>query len=235
MKNKAFHFRKFSVKDDRCAMKVGTDGVLLGAWVNVDEVKKILDVGTGCGLVALMLAQRTNELVTIDAIEIERDDASQASENFLNSPWVSRLHLFENSLQKFKSESKYDLIVSNPPYFLNSLLPPSVHRTRTRHTNSLTYQELIDHAVRMMNNKSRLAVILPYQEGLEFKSHALKKGLHLIRQLAFYSRKEKPQERWLLEFSFEKKELKEEYLVLYEKDNYQSEDYRKLTHDFYLK
>lgn len=230
-----FRFKKFSVAHDRCAMKVGTDAVLLGAWVKVTDAQTILDVGTGSGVIALMLAQRTGETTLVDALEVEKEDAEQAKENFDTSPWASRLRVIQKTLQQFNPDSLYDLIVSNPPYFSNSLLPPSADRTRTRHTHHLTFEELIQHSIRLLKPNGRLAVVLPYQEGLNFKQIAHDLGLHLHRQLAFFSRKGKQQERWLFEFGFEKQLLHEETLTLYDDGDTKSEKYILLTADFYLR
>jgi tRNA1Val (adenine37-N6)-methyltransferase len=229
-----FKFKKFVIHHDRCSMKVGTDAVLLGSWVDVRNAKKILDVGTGSGVIALMLAQRTNDDVHIDAIELEKEDASQANENVLHSSWSNKVSVFENSLQEFEPLKKYDLVVSNPPYFINSLLPPTQHRVRTRHNEQLTFEELITHSIRLLNPKATLAVILPFQEGNDFKQLATKNELHVKRQLAFHSRREKPQERWLFEFGFEQMKTKEEKLILYEAGVTKSNDYINLTKDFYL-
>ncbi|HEV8513696.1 MAG TPA: methyltransferase [Cyclobacteriaceae bacterium] len=229
-----FQFKKFIIHHDRCSMKVGTDAVLLGSWTDVNVANQILDVGTGSGVIALMFAQRTNDKVHIDAIEIEKQDAAQAKENVSLSPWSTKVTVSETSFQNFQSTTKYDLVVSNPPYFINSLLPPAPHRQRTRHTEQLTFEELITHSIRLLNSTGTLAVILPVQEGNDFKQLALKNGLHLKRQLAFYSRKEKPQERWLFEFGFELVKPKEEKLILYETGNIKSNDYINLTKDFYL-
>lgn len=215
-------------------MKVGTDAVLLGSWVNISEAKRILDVGTGSGVIALMLAQRTTDTIRIDAIEIEESDVMQAKKNILDSPWQNKVVVVKTSLQNFEPAIKYDLIVSNPPYFINSLLPPSSHRQRTRHTEQLTFEELITHSIRLLNPNGALAVILPFQEGNGFRQIALKNGLRLKRQLAFYSREEKPQERWLFEFGFEQVDPIEEKLILHASGNIKSEDYTKLTKDFYL-
>jgi tRNA1Val (adenine37-N6)-methyltransferase len=180
-----FRFKQFSIEDDRCAMKVGTDAVLLGAWVDISNAKKILDVGTGCGIIALMLAQRTGEDVCIEAIEIEKQDAIQALENSNQSPWAKRIKITPQSLQEFKGFESFDIIVSNPPYFINSQLPPSTDRAKARHTHSLSYQELIDHSIRLLNKEGRLAVVLPYAEGKNFLNIASLTGLICIRQLAF--------------------------------------------------
>jgi tRNA1Val (adenine37-N6)-methyltransferase len=230
-----FRFKQFSIEDNRCAMKVGTDAVLLGAWVNIKGVKRILDVGTGCGIISLMLAQRTEEDVTIEGIEIEEQSAIQAQENLEKTSWCDRVLFHHCSLQHFRSSFKYDLIVSNPPYFNNSQLPPKAHRAKARHTDSLTHQELLNHSIRFLKVKGRLAVILPFEEGKLFVSLAKEVGLYLNRQLIFYSRKGKPQERWLFEFSFIPTILAVEYLVLYGDGEAWSSEYKSLTKAFYLK
>jgi tRNA1Val (adenine37-N6)-methyltransferase len=230
-----FRFKQFSIEDDRCAMKVGTDAVLLGAWVDVSKAKKILDVGTGCGIIALMLAQRTERDVWIEGIEIEKQDSIQALENCNQSPWAKRIKVTHQSLQEFKDIESFDLIVSNPPYFINSQLPPNADRANARHTQTLSYQELIDHSIRLLNKEGRLAVVLPYAEGKNFLNIASLTGLICIRQLAFYSREGKPQERWLFEFSLSHAPLKNEKLVLHGAGESWSPDYQSLTKAFYLK
>ncbi len=216
-------------------MKVGTDAVLLGAWVDVSKTKKILDVGTGCGVIALMLAQRTEADVLIEGIEIEQINAAQAQENANNSPWANRVCIHSVALQNFKSPSTFDLIVSNPPYFLNSQLPPIAHRAKARHIQTLTFEELITHSLRLLNRNGRLAIILPFEEGNLFQSLAEKHKLFASNRLAFYSRQEKPQERWLFEFSIQPSISKIEQLVLHGEGESWSDDYKKLTKDFYLK
>ena len=230
-----FQFKQFSIEDDRCAMKVGTDAVLLGAWVDVSKAKKILDVGTGCGIIALMLAQRTERDVWIEGIEIEEQDAIQAAENSSLSPWKNRIKVTHQSLQEFKDGESFDLIVSNPPYFINSQLPPSTDRAKARHTHSLSYQELIDHSTRLLKNEGRLAVVLPYIEGKDFVNLASIRGLICVRQLAFYSRREKPQERWLFEFTFIPQTMVAEQMILHGEGETWSPEYKALTKSFYLK
>jgi tRNA1Val (adenine37-N6)-methyltransferase len=230
-----FQFKQFSIEDDLCAMKVGTDAVLLGAWVDASKAKKILDVGTGCGVIALMLAQRTDEDALIEAIEIEKQDANQASDNVYRSPWKNKIKVSHQSLQELKDGEFFDLIVSNPPYFINSQLPPTADRAIARHTGSLTYQELIDHSARLLRQEGRLAVVLPYVEGKAFLNLASVSGFICIRQLAFYSRKEKPQERWLFEFAFISQTLVTERLTLHGEGETWSPEYKALTKSFYLK
>ena len=228
-----FQFKQFQVADDRCAMKVGTDGVLLGAWTDIGEAKTILDIGTGTGLIALMLAQRTPSTVKIDAVEIGEEDSVQAKENVSHSPWPERITIHHSSIQDYHSEWKYDLIVSNPPYFNNSLPSPSDKRTAARHTPTLSYEELIKSVVRLLSDQGRFALILPVKEGNAFISLAQFQGLYCVRQTAFFARADKPQERWLLEFSRLPAISKAEKIILFEGTEW-SNEYKKLVFDFYL-
>lgn len=230
----AFQFKQFHIDDDRCAMKVGTDGVLLGAWTNVNHAKRILDIGTGSGLIALMLAQRTSDDILIDAVEIGEEDMLQAKANVEKSVWSKRITVHRSAIQNFQSHHLYDLIVSNPPYFINSLVPPSDKRATARHTPSLTFEELITAVLRLLTPDGRFAVVLPVKEGNDFVAKAQFKGLYCQKQLAFYARIEKPQERWLFEFSRTSSlVLNNEKLTLYEGAEW-SEAYKKLISDFYL-
>jgi tRNA1Val (adenine37-N6)-methyltransferase len=230
-----FYFKQFNIEDNRCAMKVGTDGVLLGAWVDVAKVNTVLDVGTGSGVIALMLAQRTPTETQIDAIEIDKACAEQAQENVQQSPWAKKIIVHHSLLQEFHSSKKYDLIVSNPPYFNNSLPPPERARADARHTDMLPHHELLAHTKQLIAPAGRLAVILPFAEGKAFISMASITGLFCVRQCSFYSRQGKPQERWLLEFALEPRTFKIEKLLLFADDNNWSEDYKDLTRDFYSK
>jgi tRNA1Val (adenine37-N6)-methyltransferase len=230
-----FQFKQFTVAQGSATHKVGTDGVLLGAWVNVENVKYILDIGTGTGLIALMLAQRTNDDAVIEAIEIQENDVQQARLNFANSPWRKRLVVHREAVQNFYSDIKFDLIVSNPPYFINSALPPTAERAAVRHTHALSFDELLDAVARLLNPSGKFAVILPYQEGQHFKNLSGLKGLHCIRECEFRARTEKPIERVLMEFSFQQSFKLKEELVLYKKDEVWSDEYKALTREFYLK
>jgi tRNA1Val (adenine37-N6)-methyltransferase len=236
MKSKThFHFKKFSVSHASSTMKVGTDAVLLGAWVNVGDASHILDIGTGNGTIALMLAQRTSKDVIIDAIEIEKESALQADENFAQSPWPHKIHLHIISIQKFFTEKKYDLIVSNPPFFNNSQSPPNERRHQARHTILLTYDELIASTLRLLNEQGKFNVILPYTEGLQFIELAKQSNLFCTRQHSFKTREKKPVERWLLEFSRSKGHVDIGEILLYKSGDEWSDSYTKLTQDFYLK
>lgn len=231
----AFRFKQFSVHHDRCTMKVGTDAVLLGAWVNVNHANQMLDIGTGSGIIALMLAQRSTESVHIDAVEIEHEDALQAKENSTNSPWANRISVHEVPIQNFTPETKYDVIVSNPPFFNNSFHPPDKKRAHTRHTVSLDFTTLLQNAVRLLEPDGKLNVILPFTEGIEFIELAKMNALHCSRKWSFRSRKEKPIERWVLEFKLRATEKEEGEIIHYQKSENWSEEYKRLTKDFYLK
>ena len=162
-REKVFRFKQFAVLNDRTAMKVGTDGVLLGAWCPVEEAQRVLDVGTGCGVIALMAAQR-NPHAVVDAVDIDRDAVDEAALNFSNSPWGDRLtaHLADfNALPAELSSRRYDLIVSNPPYFDNGVLPDGASRTQARHTLALGYGQLIEGAARRLTPDGILALITP--------------------------------------------------------------------------
>jgi tRNA1Val (adenine37-N6)-methyltransferase len=230
-----FHFKKFSVRHDRSGMKVGTDGVLLGAWTDVRQVTQILDIGTGTGVIALMLAQRASESVTIDAVEIDGQAYTDAEENIAASPWHDRIHLHHSAVQDFYTTAKFDLIVSNPPYFQKSYKPPSVQRITARHTQQLTFDEILLITEKLLTSNGRLNLILPYTEGSQFIDLANHKGLHCTRKWLFRTRENKPVERFLLEFRWDKKPLDEGDILLYSLGEEWSDGYKELMREFYLK
>lgn len=230
-----FRFKQFSIEHGPSTMKVGTDGVLLGAWVDVGDAQRILDIGTGSGLIALMLAQRTSPEVTIDGVEISAMDALQAEKNFLRSPWKERLAIHHTPIQEFAPLEKYDLIVSNPPYFINSLRPEEAMREQARHTTTLSHTDLLKATQRLLKPGGRTGVILPLQEGLLFKNTVTANGLCCIRETAFRSKEGKAIERLLLEFSFNNLPPKQDSLTLYDENSNWSNEYRELTKAFYLR
>lgn len=233
-KNKLFHFKQFSVRHDRSGMKVGTDGVLLGAWTNLTNTKHILDIGTGTGVIALMLAQRAKQSI-IDAVEIEQEAFEDATENIASSPWSDRIRVHHNPIQDFNSDTQFDLIVSNPPYFQNSFKPPGEKRGLARHTQQLTFSELLTISKKFLAPSGKLSIILPYTEGLEFITLASKHNLYCSRKWSFRTRAEKPIERWLLEFSRKSIITEEGEILLYQKGDEWTNGYKSLTRDFYLK
>ena len=177
MSDSAFRFRQFTIHQDKCAMKVGTDAVLLGSWVDPKNAHQILDIGTGTGLIALMLAQKSS--AEIDAIDIDESACQQAKENFRISPWFSRVKIYHHSLQGFSetSEKKYDLIVSNPPYFHHASKPPEEARLNARHNDQLSFSELIAGVKKLLTDNGRFCLILPCKEGTEFIDLAQMSGL----------------------------------------------------------
>lgn len=216
-------------------MKVGTDGVLLGAWANCEESKNVLDIGTGTGLIALMIAQRSS--AKIDAIEIDNEASGQALENIEKSPWAERINVLNRSFQDF-SESitqKYDLIVTNPPYFQNSLFAPDQKRTDARHNSNLQLEELLVGSKKLLNQDGFLSIILPYLEGNMFILKASEMDLYCVRQTKVLAKPNKEPKRLLLEFMKVKKPLVEQEMIIeLNKRHEYSEAYKNLTKDFYL-
>ncbi|MBS1488381.1 MAG: methyltransferase [Bacteroidetes bacterium] len=229
-----FRFKEFEIEDKNASMKVGTDAVLLGAWAEVSNAQHILDVGTGCGIIALMLAQRTTEGTTIEGVDIDDKNIRQANENLMTTRWCNRVLFHHASLQSFHSLHQYDLIVSNPPYFQNSLLPPTHSRQQARHNHSLPFEDLITHSKRLLKVTGKLCLILPVTEGNQFKESALQHHLCLEKEVAVFIKASKPQERWLLEFSLSNGKTTTEKIVLFDDNGSKSKPYQNLTDKFYL-
>lgn len=236
MGNSYFSFRQFIIHHDKCAMKVGTDGVLLGAWANPDDAQNVLDVGTGTGLIAVMIAQRCNAV--IHAVEIDRNASSQAQENINTCPWNNRIHLFHHSFQHFAESAPlpYDLIVSNPPYFRNALKPSVKSRSLARHDDGLSYEGLLFHSVRILSDKGRIAVIIPAAEADHFVETACLYGLFPKRKMIVKPLPSKPASRCMLELSrIHNESCKEDILTIRGDDHISyTEEYKALTKDYYL-
>jgi tRNA1Val (adenine37-N6)-methyltransferase len=236
MGNDYFKFKQFTIYQDKCAMKVGTDGVLLGAWANVEKADRILDIGTGTGLIALMMAQRSN--ATIDAVEIDSNACEQVLENVNQSPWSDRIKIIHQSFQDFATETKtkYDLIVSNPPYFQNALTTPLEKRTKARHNTDLQLADILTGALHCLSDSGTLSLILPYIEGSLFIVKAAEQGLYCVRKTNVLPKPGRKPKRLLLEFKKIKKPFTEQQLVIeLNKRHEYSDDYKNLTKDFYLK
>ncbi len=238
MANNYFKFKQFQIDQDGSAMKVGTDGVLLGAWADVSNTNRILDIGTGTGLIAIMAAQRTDDFVIVDAVEIEASSYDQAFSNFENSPWSNRLNVHHSSFQDFHKgqQVKYDAIVSNPPYFLNGLNAKEESRTQARHADHLPFEELLEGAIKLLSDTGTLSVILPVEEGELFIRLARLTGFCLKRKVSVLPNPGKPAKRYLLEFSLRDCDLQAADLRVENGQRHvYSPEYIKLTKDFYLK
>ncbi|OKL39395.1 tRNA1(Val) (adenine(37)-N6)-methyltransferase [Pontibacter flavimaris] len=187
MPNSYFQFKQFRVEQDRCAMKVCTDSCVFGAYVEVGEAQRILDIGTGTGLLSLMVAQRSG--ASIDAVEINPEAQQQAQENFAASPWSERLHLHQQSLQEFARQErpKYDLILSNPPFFLSSLKSPDAARNTAKHTGELLFEDILFFAQQHLTEQGRLYLLLPPAEALYFAGLAKASDLYLQEALQVFT------------------------------------------------
>ena len=213
MSNPYFQFKQFTVWHDQCAMKVGTDGVLLGAWASVERARRILDIGTGTGLVALMLAQRSLPDAKIVALEID-----EAAADF----------------KKYRSSDKFDVIVSNPPYFVDSLECPDRQRAAARHNDSLTYEELLEGVNRLLAADGLFTVVIPTDVVDRVKAIASMNKLYAIRQLNVITKPGGIPKRTLIAFSFSNRECVIEELLTELARHQYSEEYIALTREYYL-
>lgn len=235
MPNPYFSFKQFTVYHDKCAMKTGTDAVILGAYAVCKAGNaSILDVGAGSGIISLMMAQRFPD-AHITAIEIEENAARQAKENVERSPWPERIEVVCGDFKKFDSQESFDLIVSNPPYFNNSLQSGNCEKNMARHTIELSFNNLTEKASSLMNNESRLVVIIPSEAESSFADAAISSGLMLHERLKIFTKNGQPHKRVILTFGKNTMPYKESSLIMRDENNNFSEQYRKLTKDFYLK
>lgn len=218
-------------------MKVGMDGVLLGAWSPLDaSTEKILDIGTGSGLIALMLAQRST--AKIDAIDIDEGAVRQAEINITSSKWKNRISVFHQSLETFaeRSSEKYDLIVSNPPFFISSLKAPDKARTKARHTDTLTHEDLLKDASGLLKKTGRICIILPVTEGLQCVKYAKKFGLCCYQCIYVHPKPDSEAKRVLLELGFVTRITDISSIEIETEERHQySTAFTTLAKDFYLK
>lgn len=237
----SFTFKHFHINDERSAMKVGTDGVLLGAWAKVEDANSILDIGCGCGLISLMAAQRSPES-NILGIEIDSDAAADAIDNVKNSPYNNQITIICSDVLQFAqtATTQFDCILSNPPYYEEDILPPSATRAQARHTagGGLTFNALLrcvslllDHT----NKNARFCVILPTTCVSHFICSASIYGLSLTHRTDIVTRPNKPCKRVLLCFSPHPTSLEHNQLILMAEDGSRSEQYQTLCNDFYIK
>ena len=226
-----FLFRQFSVEDKRSSMCIGTDAILLGAWTEPKTTQSILDVGTGCGVVALMLAQKSS--ARIDAIDIDNDSINECRENFLNCPWNYRLTAIHGRLQDH-SDKKYDLICTNPPYFRNSLKSFVSNRSNARHVDALSFEELVQGVDNLLAPNGRFTLILPEKEKKNFIGIAIRHLLFLQRILEIIPKSGRPPNRILMEFGrIIPHQPDERKLIIRNEDNAYTPEYREITKDYY--
>lgn len=236
-----FRFKKFNIRNERSPMKVNTDGVLLGAAASLSKnIVSVVDIGTGTGTVALMVAQRLSEIgvegFDILGIDIDAPSAEEASENFAVSPWAENLKAENVSLANLeKRDAMYDLIVSNPPYFDNSLKNPDERKNAARHTSEggLSYRSLVHYAAQKLTSNGILSMILPYSEKQALLRYAVSFGLYPSKILSIRTTENKAPSRIIAEFSRKKVIYEEEQLTIY-KDGAASEEYRSITNHFYI-
>ena len=233
-----FQFKQFTINQDNCAMKIGTDGVLLGAWSPFNNnTYNILDIGAGTGLIALMLAQRSHA-EHIDAIEIDDDAYEQCVENFEESPWGDRLFCYHAGLDEFVEEmedEEYDLIVSNPPFYSENYSSGNEQRDKARFTESMPFEELIEAAALLLSENGIFAVIIPFKEEEKFKAIAAEQGLFPAKILRVKGTPETEIKRSLLAFTRQHAETVVDELIIETVRHQYTSEYTALTKDFYLK
>ena len=232
-----FQFKQFTINQDKTAMKVGTDGVLLGAWVNLENNPyNVLDIGSGTGLISLMLAQRSNAEI-IDAVELNEFAYIQTVENFEQSNWADRLFCYHSSFQEFSGEidGTYDLIVSNPPFYTSTYKYLEKNRAMARHSESLPIEVLLKGVVKLLSKHGSCAFIIPYSESEIFIDFAKKSKLILNRITNVKGTAENKYKRCLLQFSFLEKPLEKLELIIEKERHIYTPEYSNLVSDFYLK
>ena len=229
-----FHFKHFSLYHHRSTMKVGTDAILLGRWTEVKPTDVALDIGTGCGLLPLMLSQKgVNQ---VDAVDIDKDSVEEASINFEASQWRGQLRAYCTDIVDFQMDRRYDLIVSNPPFFSRFSKCDSERKSRARHTDmTLSYEALCQAVVRLMKSEGRFALVLPFAESLDFIEVARNNGLFLRKRMTIIPIEGKTPNRVNLELSFgEKAATQEETFTIRDRNNRFTAQYNKFLKDFYL-
>lgn len=230
---KPFEFKKFKIHQNNAAMKIGTDGILLGAWADLSDKKKGIDIGSGTGIISIMLCQR-NEILEIDSIEVSEKAVLDAKKNIKNCKWNERINLIHKDLKLFSTENKYDLIISNPPYFQKSLKPKDLDRLKARHEVSLNYKDVLNFSEKHLLKNGTINLILPIDQKQEVTEYVEKFGLYVSKECIVFPKPNKNPHRLLIELSKIKKTFESQSLTI-ENDgrhNY-TDNYKKLTREFY--
>ena len=231
----SFQFKQFEIQHDKSSMKVGSDAVLLGAWTDTGNVSRILDIGSGSGVIALMMAQRT--MAQIVGVDIDLPSVEEAKLNAENSAWENRMQFHCTSIQQFcneKNKHAFDLIVSNPPFFINSLKSPFQNRNRSRHTDTLSFNDLVHSVLHCLSEKGSFSLILPSIHEELMENLCLQNQLFCCRKLRIRPKENKNYNRVLFQFKREKETLRLEYLSIRNANNYYTDAYKELTNGFYL-
>ena len=236
MANSYFRFKQFTINQDKCAMKVGTDGCLLGAWADIAQSRNILDVGCGSGLIAIMTAQRCSE-ARITGVELDEDAASQARENAEASPWSERIEIVHKDFLQYVPKEKFDTILSNPPYFTNSMKCPDDKRSKARHDDSLASDALLAHACKLLLDGGKLSVVIPAGQNETWSKQAETVGLQLTRITFIHTRATAAPKRVLMEFTTGDNvtTLSKRDFILEDEPGKYSEEATRLLQPFYLK
>lgn len=229
-----FRFKQFGVNDSECAMKVGTDGVLIGAWANIVQSQKVLDVGSGSGLISLMIAQRSN--ATIIGIEIDEPAATQSKYNIDASPWANRITIINSNFIEWATNTnqRFDHIVSNPPFFNSGPTAPNTSRAIARHNNSLDYGNLIKFSKELLSENGRMSIISPIERKEDIIFYSELEELHISRLTQVYSKIGGKATRFLWELSKNKRATEYSSISIRDCNNNFSQEYIDLTNDFYL-
>ncbi|MCF0207647.1 MAG: methyltransferase [Bacteroidales bacterium] len=234
MEDSFFTFKQFRVRHRKSIMKVGTDGVLLGAYADCKDAKRVLDIGTGSGLLCLMIAQKCDAL--IHGIDINSEAVDIARQNVAESDWSQRIEIFDSAVQDFRPSEKYDLIVSNPPYYSTDVPAPEKGRALARHDNSLSHSQLAEAIDRLMADDGRCFVIYPTDAAEDFENHAREYGLCVRKKLLVSSRANSPHIRQILMLERQSGDVETEFLNIENDARHDfSEKYKLLTKDYYLK
>lgn len=238
MEKKIFKCKQFEIDDSRSALKIGSDGMMLGAWVQLEHADRILDIGTGSGLIALMQAQKYPRAY-ITGVDIHEGSILDATDNASKTPWSNRLHFTCSDVKTYHPEKKFDAIISNPPFFVNSTKSNNKALSTAKHTDSLSPLDIIDLCPNLLNVNGKVTMILPFDLGTEVIQYALTKGFHLTRKCIVYPVSYKKPNRLIFELKLtsEPVEYLEESIFVRDsaKNNAFSDGYKSLLSDFMIR